>query len=63
MKLRILRIKQENNDKKHEKEIVLKNLYKIFEAREKFFNGYDSRIFLIKSEGPGISNTDRNLKY
>ena len=49
--------------KNMKKEIVLKNLYKIFEAREKFLNGYDSRIFLIKSEGPGISNTDRNLKY
>ena len=49
----------QNKDKKQEKEIVLKNLYKFFEAREKVLNKFDSRIFLLKSKGSGISNTDR----
>ena len=48
----------QNKYKKQEKEIVLKNLYKIFETREKVLNGFDSRIFLLKSGGSGISNTD-----
>ena len=34
-------------------------MYKFFEAREKVLNKFDGRIFLLKSEGSGISNTDR----
>ena len=36
----------QNDKKKQEKEIALKNLYKIFEAREILLDGFDSRIFL-----------------
>ena len=34
-----------------EKKIVLKNLYKFFEAREILLDGIDSKIFSIKSKG------------
>ena len=44
------------NDRK--KQVVLKNLYKLFEAREIIIDGFDSKIFSIKSEGSGILNTD-----
>ena len=50
----------QDKDKKQEKENVLKNLYKIFEAREKVLSRFDSRIFLLKSEGSCISNTGRS---
>ena len=46
--------------KKKEKEIVLKNLYKFFEAREKVLNGFGSKIFLIKSKGSGLLNTNQS---
>ena len=35
-------------------------MYKFFEAREIIFDGFDSKIFLIKSEGSGLLNTDRS---
>ena len=44
--------------KKKEKEIVLKNLYNFFEAREILLDGFDSKIFLIKSKGSVILKTD-----
>ena len=44
---------------KQEKEIVLENLYKFYDAREKVLNGFKSKIFLIKSKGSDISNTDQ----
>ena len=46
--------------KKKEKEIVLKNLYKFFEATEKVLNGFGSKIFSIKSKGSGLSNTNQS---
>ena len=46
--------------KKQEKEIVLKNLYNFFEAREIRLDGFDSKIFLIKSDGAGFLNFDRS---
>ena len=46
--------------RKTRKKIVLKNLYKSFEAREMLLDRFDSRIFLIKSKGSGLSNTDQS---
>ena len=55
MKLGILEINRpQNKKKKQEKEIVLKNLYNFFEAREILLDGFDSRIFSIKSKGAGF---------
>ena len=48
----------QNDDKKQKKEIILENLYNVFEAREKVLNGFKSKIFLTKSTGTGILNTD-----
>ena len=42
--------------KKQEKETVLQNLYKFFEGREKILNAFESKIFLVKSEGVDILN-------
>ena len=44
----------QNKKKKQEKVIVLKNLYNFFEAREILLDGFDSRIFSIKSKGAGF---------
>ena len=41
----------QNDKKKQEKEIVLKNLYNFFKVREILLDGFDSKIFLTKSEG------------
>ena len=38
-------------DKKQEKGIVLQNLYNLFEGREKILDGFESKMFLIKSKG------------
>ena len=50
----------QNDKKKQEKEIVLQNLYNSFEAREILLDGFDSRIFSIKSKGSGLLNTDHS---
>ena len=50
----------QNDDKKREKDIILENLYNLFNGRKNVINGFESKIFLIKSEGSGISNTDRS---
>ena len=56
--------RQQNEKKKQEKEIAFKNVYNFFEAREILLNGFDSKIFLIKSKGSGLSNTDHSkLKH
>ena len=52
--------KPKNLEKKQEKIIVLNNLYNFFEGREKVFNAFSSKIFLIKSKGSGLLNTDRS---
>ena len=41
-----------------EKKIALENLYKLFEGREIVIDGFESKIFLIKSSGSGILNTN-----
>ena len=40
--------------KRQEKETVLKNLHKFFEAREILLDGFESTIFSIKSKGSGF---------
>ena len=50
----------QNNTKKQEKEVALENLYNFFEGREKVLNGFKSKIFLTKSKGSGILNTDHS---
>ena len=42
------------------KRIVKKNLYNFYKAREMIFNGFKSKIFLIKSTGTGVLNTDNS---
>ena len=48
----------QNDKKKQEKEIVLKNFYNFFEAKEILLDGFHSIIFLIKSKDSGLLNTD-----
>ena len=47
-----------NYDKKQEKKIVTKNLRNFLNAREMVLNGFKSKIFLTKSTGTRIVNTD-----
>ena len=46
--------------KKQKREIVKENLYNFFEAREMVLNGFKSKIFLTKSAGTGLFNTDNS---
>ena len=52
--------KPRSQEKKQEKEIVLKNLYNFFEGREKILDAFESKIFLIKSKGAGILNPNHS---
>ena len=52
--------RSQNDNKVQGKKIVLKNLYKFFETREILVDGFDSKIFLIKSKGLGLLNMDRS---
>ena len=52
--------KLRSQEKKQEKEIVLKNLYNFFEGREKILDAFESKIFLTKSKGAGILNPDHS---
>ena len=47
--------KPQNLEKKQEKKDILKNLYALFEGREKIIDAFESRIFKIKIEGSGFS--------
>ena len=58
--LKILIIKQDLNlIIKYKKKNVLKNLHKFFEAREIILDDFESKIFLIKSEGSGLLNINQ----
>ena len=46
--------------KKQEKEIVLENLYNIFEGREKVLDAFESKIFPIKSKGTGTLKSNHS---
>ena len=50
----------QNDNKKEEKEIVYENLKKFLEARERLLDGFESKIFLIKSIVSGLLNTDHS---
>ena len=52
--------KPRSQEKKQEKEIVLKNLYNFFESREKILDAFESKIFSIKSKGAGILNPNHS---
>ena len=43
-------LKPKNPEEKLQKEDVLKNLYNVFEGRERVLNAFDSKIFPIKTE-------------
>ena len=43
--------KPQSEEKKREKEDVLKNLYNFYEGREKVLNAFDGKIFPIKTKG------------
>ena len=47
--------KPQNLEKKQEKKDILKNLYALFEGREKIIDAFEGRIFKIKIEGSGFS--------
>ena len=50
--------KPRRQEKKQEKEIVLKNLHKFWEGREKILDTFESKIFLKKSKGASILDPD-----
>ena len=52
--------KPQLDNKIQEKKIVLKYLYKLFNGSEILSDGFDSRIFLIKSKGSGLLNTNQS---
>ena len=52
--------KPRSQEKKQEKEIVLKNLFNFFEGREKTLDAFESKLFLTKSRGAGILNPDHS---
>ena len=52
--------KPKSQEIKQEKKIVLKNLHKFWEGREKVLDAFESKIFLIKSKGAGILNPDHS---
>ena len=52
--------KLRGQEKKREKEIVLENLYIFFEGSEKILDAFESKIFLIKSKGAGILNSNHS---
>ena len=52
--------KTRSQEKKQEKEIVLKNLYNFFEGREKILDAFESKIFLTKFTGASILNLDHS---
>ena len=56
----IKKTRPKSDKKKRKKEIVKENLYNFFEAREMVLNGFKSKIFLTKSTGTGLFNTDNS---
>ena len=52
--------KPKKEEKKQEKEIVNKNLYNFYNGREMILNVFESKMFLGKSEGSSILNSDHS---
>ena len=46
----------QDREKIQEKQEVLKNLYSLFEGREKILDAFESKIFPIKTRGPNYLN-------
>ena len=55
-------IRPKNYGKKEDKKIVIKNLRNFLKAREMVLNGFKSKVFLTKSTGTGILNTDHSKR-
>ena len=51
---------KKSRKKNKKKKIVFDILYNFFEGREKVLNAFSSKIFLIKSKGSGLLNTNRS---
>ena len=50
--------------KDNKKKLLKKNLYKFYMGGETILNDFKSKIFLTKSKGSSLLNTDiLNLKY
>ena len=56
----IKKTKPKNEEKKREKENVKKKLYYFYTGREMVLNGFKSKLFLTKSKGSGILNTNHS---
>ena len=50
------KIKRQNPEKKQKKKDILKNLYALFDSRERVLDAFESKIFPVKIEGAGFSN-------
>ena len=53
-------MRPKSDKQKQKREIVKENLYNFFEAGEMVLNGFKNKIFLTKSTGTGILNTDNS---
>ena len=58
----IKEIRPKNYGKKEDKKVVIKNLRNFLKAREMVLNGFKSKVFLTKSTGTGILNTDHSKR-
>ena len=56
----VYKAKPKSDKKKQEKEATINNLYNFFKAREMVLNGFKSELFLTKSKGSGILNSDHS---
>ena len=50
------KVKPKNSKKKPQQDDVLKNLYNLFEGRERVLNALDSKLFPIQIKGTGFSD-------
>ena len=50
------KIKPQNSERKKKKKYILKNLYALFDGRERLIDTLESKIFPIKIEGAGSSD-------
>ena len=53
-------MKPRRPEKKQEKLLVLKNLYKLWQGREKILDPFVSKIFSTKSKGASVLNLDHS---
>ena len=53
-------MKPRRPEKKQEKLLVLKNLYKLWDGREKILDAFASKIFSTKSKGASVLNLDHS---